>query len=190
MKTSGTVVPVLMASLWIADTKALAADDHGHRHHNAHVHGVAELNIAQEGNQLFIELVSPAANIVGFEHAPRNDAQHQQVKKAVETLKRGGALFKFSAGARCAQDEVEVESDLLRHSKHGHHDHKGHKNENTHGEFSASYGFTCGNMEQLTSLDVKLFSLFDHMETINVQLITQRRQGSHTLSHRHSHLDF
>ena len=46
-----------------------------HHHHDAHVHGVAHLNVALEGNDLYIELTSPAANIVGFEHDPRTQNQ-------------------------------------------------------------------------------------------------------------------
>jgi hypothetical protein len=44
------------------------------RQHGAHVHGIGALNIAQENNELFIELTTPAANIVGFD-APRTDEQ-------------------------------------------------------------------------------------------------------------------
>jgi Protein of unknown function (DUF2796) len=46
------------------------ADEAEHREHGPHVHGVAQLNVALDGNVLWIELNSPAMNIVGFEHAP------------------------------------------------------------------------------------------------------------------------
>ena len=34
----------------------------------AHIHGLATLTLALEGNSLEIEFESPAANLVGFEH--------------------------------------------------------------------------------------------------------------------------
>ena len=46
---------------------------------DAHVHGEAELTIAFEGQRIEMQLVSPAANIFGFEHAPKNDEQNEQV---------------------------------------------------------------------------------------------------------------
>jgi hypothetical protein len=45
------------------------------------------MNVAFEENELYIELISPAASIVGFEHHPRSEAQKTAVKKATETLK-------------------------------------------------------------------------------------------------------
>ena len=50
---------------------AMAHDhDHDHAEHaslGAHEHGVAQLNVALDGNTLEIELESPAMNLVGFE---------------------------------------------------------------------------------------------------------------------------
>ena len=52
------------------------------RQHDSHAHGIGELNIVLEGNELAIELISPAANIVGFEHAPSNDEQKAALAQA------------------------------------------------------------------------------------------------------------
>ena len=38
----------------------------------AHVHGTAELFVVLDGNQLDIELRSPAMNLLGFEHRANN----------------------------------------------------------------------------------------------------------------------
>jgi hypothetical protein len=63
------------------------------RLHGAHEHGVANLNIAVEGNNVYIEFTRSAANIVGFEHHPRTHEQKDAVKDAVEKLLKGDALF-------------------------------------------------------------------------------------------------
>ena len=62
-----------------------------HRHYKAHEHGVALLNIAVEGYNLYIEFSSPSANIVGFEHHPRTLEQKDAVAGAVRTLQQGDA---------------------------------------------------------------------------------------------------
>jgi Protein of unknown function (DUF2796) len=69
------------------------ADEAEHREHGPHVHGMAELNVALDGNVLWIELNSPAMNIVGFEHAPQSAEQKAAVHDATETLKDGGHVF-------------------------------------------------------------------------------------------------
>ena len=65
-------------------------DDKEHRQHDSHVHGIASMNLALEGDEVHIELDSPAANIVGFEHAPSSKADHAAVDKAVAMLNDGG----------------------------------------------------------------------------------------------------
>ena len=40
--------------------------------HGAHVHGVANLNMAFAGGALEMEFESPAMSILGFEHRPKN----------------------------------------------------------------------------------------------------------------------
>lgn len=70
-----------------------------HPAHGAHEHGVAHLNVAIEGDNLYIELISPAANIVGFEHHPRTEKQKTAVREAVKKLESVEKLFALSSGA-------------------------------------------------------------------------------------------
>src|SRR5690606_20886978 len=54
--------------------------------HAAHEHGVADLRVAAEGNTVVIEFDSPLDNLVGFEHAPRDDAQRMALRTAEKRL--------------------------------------------------------------------------------------------------------
>ena len=54
--------------------------------HGAHEHGIATMNIAWESNQLTIAMVSPAFNIVGFEHQPKNKKQKKFAQSVEKTL--------------------------------------------------------------------------------------------------------
>ena len=166
-------------------------DKHEHRHHDSHEHGVAELNLAVDGTTVVIELESPAANIVGFEHKPHNQAQRDQVKHAIKHLEAAEEMFLFSPAAKCKLDEVEVETELAE--KDHNHDHGHHHDENideeSHSEFSMSYSFTCKSIDQLKSVDVKLFSHFEGMEEIKTQVITPHRQGLSHLTPTQSKID-
>ena len=103
------------------------------REHDSHAHGVGNLNVVLEGDELAIELISPAANIVGFEHAPSTDEQQAAVHQAEETFEQADTLFVLSEQAGCRVEHVHVESELLE----GHEDehaHEEHEDEHAHEE--------------------------------------------------------
>ena len=112
------------------------------RHHDAHVHGIAHLNVAVEGADLHMEFTSPAANIVGFEHEPRTPEQKAGVKNAIEKLEGGSELFMLSPEAQCRLSKASVKTDIehdaghdedAEHEKeHGHKEDAHHEKEHEH----------------------------------------------------------
>ena len=97
---------------------------------SAHVHGVAELNLAIDGDELEIEFVSPADSIVNFEFAPSTDVERKAVDYAITLLRNPNMLFDIPASAGCKLHEVEAE----RHAEGDHEDHDDHKDEHAHDE--------------------------------------------------------
>jgi hypothetical protein len=171
------------AGLLLCIGAAGAAD----REHGAHMHGVSQLNIAVEGKTIEMELVSPASDIVGFEHAAKTDAEKKAVEQASETLSKGLTVFSFPADGKCAVEEVDVRSTLeaTRETHHGGHAHDekapGHAPE-THAEFHVHYHFHCENPAAVTYLDVKLFDHFKTMREIEVQALTTQGQRAQELT--------
>ncbi|WP_159739538.1 zinc uptake protein ZrgA [Vibrio atypicus] len=104
--------------------------EEGFRQHDAHVHGEVELNIAQDGQELLIEITAPGADVVGFEHAPENDQQKQTLAQAVKTLNSANLVFSLTQAADCQLSHYSVSHTLEdKHGEHNHdehHDHKGH----------------------------------------------------------------
>ncbi|HDM8210264.1 TPA: DUF2796 domain-containing protein [Vibrio harveyi] len=99
-----------------------------YRQHEAHVHGHVELNIAQDGKDLLIEITSPGADVVGFEHAPENAEQENALNNAIAALKDTNKLFAINQQAKCVIEDVHVAHTLGEesHEGHDHHDHEGH----------------------------------------------------------------
>lgn len=173
---------VLVGPGTAADEKHEHDHDHERRQHGAHVHGIAALNLALEGQEVHIELDSPAANIVGFEHAPSSEADHAALDKAVATLKDGDRLFKFNDDAGCRVETVNVASGLLDEEHEGHtdekpgehpheekegHDHEQHEHEGeAHSDIEAAYHFECDEPGKLTQLTVELFEAFPGTEKV------------------------
>ncbi len=103
---------------------AVAADK---RQHGSHEHGTAKLDVAVEQNALYIALDTPAANIIGFEHAPSTKEQKATLHKGISQLEAGDALFTTPQAAGCSLVTAEVESPFPDHKEHAqadkHHDH-------------------------------------------------------------------
>ncbi|MFH4765138.1 zinc uptake protein ZrgA [Vibrio alginolyticus] len=125
-------------ALAIGLTLSTAANANEYRQHGAHVHGHVEFNIAQDGKDLLVEITAPGADVVGFEHAPKNAQQEQALKQAVATLEDSNALFAINSQADCNVEEAYVSHNLSEtheehdhsehdHDDHAHHDHEGHE---------------------------------------------------------------
>ncbi len=119
-----------MTLLVLAFTVSASLLAREHRQHRIHEHGVSRLNLGQEGTEIHVELESPAANIVGFEHAPSTEAEREALEQAIATLRDGERLFRFSDGAACHLVEARVETPLTddggvkRHERRKHDRHE------------------------------------------------------------------
>ncbi len=98
------------------------------RQHDAHVHGVVELNIAQDGNELLMEIHAPGADVVGFESAPKGHEQKEQLEKALATLNIADKVMTLSSAAQCKAAFTEVRHTLGDGDHHEEHDHDKHEN--------------------------------------------------------------
>ena len=151
---------------------------------SAHVHGIATLNLAMEGDELEIEFVSPAGNIVGFEHEAVTAAERRAIRDAIEQLRKGNELFDLPLAASCSLHVAEVEhghgEEEEREDGHGHdaehadHDEHGHAEEEedgTHSEFHAHYHYEC-NGSAIGTIGVRLFDYWPRIKGIRVQALT------------------
>ena len=147
-----------------------------------HEHGAANLNIAVEGDEVLLELISPAVNIVGFEHKPSTAEQQQALDQAVALLRDPSQLFMLTPEADCKTTLVELESSLLHEEEHAEEEHAEEEHaeeehaeeehsEEEHSEFHASYQLNCAQAEQLNAIDLVLFARFPGLEEIDVQFI-------------------
>jgi hypothetical protein len=208
MKLNRIVLTASLLAPLVLVTPGASADEkheheHEHRQHGAHVHGIGALNLALEGQEMHIELNSPAANIVGFEHAPSSEADQAALDKAVAMLKDGDRLFRFNAEAGCRMEKTDVSSSLLddghheheehadehkvahEHEKYAEHDHDEHEHEHedeTHSDIEAAYHFECDQPGKLTQLSVELFEIFPGTEKLNVQYVIESKQGAGKLT--------
>ncbi len=67
-------------------------------------------------------------------------------------------------------DHDDHKDDDHKDADHGH-SHDEHQDEDTHTTALASYGYTCGDINQLSSIAVNVFRVWPGFEELNVQLI-------------------
>lgn len=163
---------------------------HAQHTHGAHEHGAADLTVALEGKELVVELISPLDNLVGFEHAPANDAQRGALAEARRRLRDANAMFVLPVAAACSFENADVESpwpmevaapasDLAGHG-HGGHTHA-EPTRGDHEDVVVTYRFTCTQPQALNQLEVRAFKAFPRLHEIRVEYATGRGQGAAVL---------
>ncbi|MCU8558892.1 DUF2796 domain-containing protein [Vibrio vulnificus] len=178
---------------------ALASAQEGFRQHDAHVHGQVEFNIAQDGHDLLLEITAPGADVVGFEHAPENTEQENQLKAAVEKLSQADLMVQINEAAKCTIENVSVthtlggeehdghehHDDHKHHDDHEHHDDHGHEHDG-HGAFTVEYQYHCDNVAALNKLETDWFKQFPATQAIQANVLTDKVQSALALSPAHS----
>lgn len=161
------------------------------RSHEAHVHGKVEVNIAQDGQELLVEVTAPGADVVGFEHAPETAEQKKVFEQAIAQLNKPEELFSFN-NASCTLKFKSVTNTLEDdhddheghdHAEHDHDDHEGHDHsEGGHGEFTVEYHYQCSDIAKLDTVNTQWFSKFSNTKSMTVNLLTDSAQIQEVLN--------
>lgn len=182
------LLPVLVLVVGVASASAVAQ----------HVHGVVELGIVVEDDTVAVSLSAPLADVVGFEHEPRNDEQARLIQQAASTLSNPEAMFGLAESANCEFSDMTIDGpgyvmkhlaregdastrhdddhdDHNDHHNNDHHDHgedHGESDHEGHSEVTASYEWKCGGASGLDTLDLRFTERFASVETIEIQILT------------------
>lgn len=179
-------ISVYIVSLSAMATAWPALSESTFEHHDAHEHGAALLQAALDGNRLEFALVSPAVNIVGFEHPPENDAQRHAISEAIVVLEDGNRLFVTPSAAGCQLVEAHARSTMsLDEHEEDHHDEHGeaHNDERElHSEFHAEYQFECSDPTELKEISVNLMNAFPGISEFRAQMVGPEGQSASTLT--------
>ncbi|MFK7957341.1 MAG: DUF2796 domain-containing protein [Lysobacterales bacterium] len=143
-----------------------------------HVHGHIELGIVVENATLSIALSAPLADLMGFEHAPKNDDQHRRLQQAVSLLNDSEAMFGLPTSAACTSDVIVIEGPTYLEqvsntrngetaSDSGH----SHDENHEHSEVHAQYQWTCEAVERLESVTALFVGKFENTEHIEIQIL-------------------
>lgn len=151
-------LPLILAALLPA--LAVAGNDH------AHNHGVGQLGIVVEGDQLTLLLELPQHDVVGFERAPKSAREQVTVQAALEKLKTPAKLFTPTAAAQCQPGEAKIDAPLLQGAKGNH----------GHGDIEARYVYRCAQPAALTDLKSSVAAEFPRVRSLSVSFAGPKGQ--------------
>jgi hypothetical protein len=147
----------------------LGAAQAQHAHHHAHKHGHAKLEVSLEQGRLSLELVSPMDNLVGFEHAPKNDRQTKALAELQGLLENPANFFEPNKEALCSKEKVLFRSHLFGDA-HG----DAPKADKVHADLRYQVSFNCKAADALKEVNVTAFKAFRRLHEIETQLVTDR----------------
>lgn len=139
---------------------AAAADEF--EQHGVHEHGHVEVNVALDGEVLAVELAAPAVNVVGFERAPRTDAERKAVADVAKRLAAGRGQVGVPPAAACRLQASEVDA-----PKWGGGD---------HADYRARFTFRCSNPAALAWIELWMLRDLREVAAAEVNVITPRVQ--------------
>ena len=168
----------------------------------SHVHGLTELNLVIANQNVQIEFISPAINLLGFERASNSPEENKLFNEVLEDLQT--AEWLLSDQLRDCQMSTPVfeapefgshemseghEEHEHEHDEHEHEEHEHEHETGDHADFRVQYLFECRSAPP-SNFTVTAFDRFVGIEEISVRWIVGRQQGVSNLTPSNATLSF
>lgn len=177
MAIPGVYRASLLALACVGFATAATGDEHGH-HQQAHVHGQAKLQVAVEGRTAELILQSPAANLLGFEHKPKNAEQKAALMETREWLTANPLVQTANSDCTVTTGSIHHRGDPEDGEEHGDDE---HDEEGSHSDFEVTQRIECDS-ELTDPLVTPLMTRFPGIEHLSVDWLDSGKQG-HTELH-------
>lgn len=140
-----------------------------------HQHGVATLDVAVERTRITLQFESPLDNLVGFERAPRTDAERKALEAALGKLRDAAALFRIDPAAVCKPAGTDVKPPSFGSGGHG--------------DVEATYTYDCGDASKAAHAQTELFAAFARLQRVQVQVALEKGQRGLELRRPNGRID-
>ena len=168
----------------------------------SHVHGLTELNLVIANQNVQIEFISPAINLLGFERASNSPEENKLFNEVLEDLQAAEWLLGdqlrdcqmstpvFETPEFGSHEMSEGHEDHEHEHEDHEHEHEDHEHEtNDHADFRVQYLFDCQSAPP-SNFTVTAFDRFEGIEEISVRWIFGRQQGVSNLTPNSATLTF
>ncbi|MEG0185684.1 MAG: DUF2796 domain-containing protein [Stenotrophomonas sp.] len=153
-----------------------AAHAHDVRHHDAHVHGQATVDVAVDNGIVELALRAPGIGILDFERPPANDSEQAALQRARAILK-GGAWVSLPTAAQCRLQNAVASADGFAATATTATAANAEPNPHAHAGFTAALHYRCANPAALRALVIPLPTLFPGLHEVIVNTAAASGQG-------------
>jgi hypothetical protein len=151
----------------------LAASPH------SHAHGKGEMEITVQDGAIRAIFRTPMDSLLGFEHAPKTEAQKTAVTQLKNKLSDPTLFFTPTPAAQCTVSGSEASSALFVGKVSG-----------SHSDLEYRFSFKCANPPALSGMDALLFANYPRLHEIRALVITDKGQRAVTLKKRSRTVSF
>jgi hypothetical protein len=141
---------------------------------HAHVHGQAQLQLAIDQSQAVLSFSSPLDNFLGFERAPKDEAEQEKVKQLLQQIQNPLLWFELSPAAQCQAGQIELDSPAITGKQKS-------NDEKKHGDLRFDVELQCKNPQHLRSLKAKLLQQYKGIHRLKVEIVHAGGQHAKTL---------
>jgi hypothetical protein len=156
---------------------------------HAHTHGLLALDVAVDAQSITLTMEAPLDNFLGFERAPRTDAERKRVATMVQQLNAADKLFVTDPRAECRLGSVTLTSSVLGlgggdkpAAAATEAPAKGAQAQDAHADIDVAIVFNCAKAPLARQIDVRMFDAFAHLRRIDAQVATDQGQFKRTLN--------
>lgn len=172
-------VVVVGLTIGVSCVVAVAAEK---RRFEAHVHGVAEINIAVEGSKADVEFRAPADSVMGFEHEAKSDSDKKKRDAALRTVQtKMSQMVLFDPKLGCqfsgAKTEVVEEKEDQTKAQSG----KGEQKSGEHREVHGTFSIACDKPLAGSRVRFGVSKVFPEIQDIKVQVVGDSGQAGATI---------
>ena len=158
------------------------------RRHEAHTHGVAEVNIAIDGSKADVEFRAPAESVMGFEHEAKSESDKKKRDAALRTVQaKINQMVVFDPKLSCKFSEVKTaiveekgEPGNTQSDKSAH-GHKDQKKTAEHREVRATFSAACDKTLAGSRVTFGVHKTFPAIGEIKVQVLGDAKQSGATI---------
>ena len=151
------------------------------RHFDAHVHGMAEINIAVEGNKADVEFRAPAENIMGFEHEAKSESDKKKRDAALRTLQtKMSQMVLFDPKLSCQFSDAKTAVVEEKEGKTAQ-EPKDQKKAGEHREVRATWSVACDKPLAGSRVTFGVTKVFPEIHEINIQVLSDTKQSGATI---------
>jgi Protein of unknown function (DUF2796) len=156
------------------------------RRHEAHVHGVAEINIAVEGTKATVEFRAPAESVMGFEHEAKSESDRKKRDAALEQLRTKRdqmVLFDSKLGCKSSDLKTAIVEEKGDHAKaqSGKDVHKDQKKSGEHREVHGTFSIACDKPLAGSRVRFGVSKVFPGIQEIKVLVLGDSGQSGATI---------